>query len=178
MIPIKHVAILYSSSQNSLQNWGVANDYCPLWSQSFIHQVRILSGIDIRSWSALIAESQSFIHQVRILSGKTVDRLDWRMLQMPSQSFIHQVRILSCTQMAGGRNCSVGRSQSFIHQVRILSRHIYGKSPRRCRRVAILYSSSQNSLSQARDGHVFRLHAVAILYSSSQNSLLATSKGI
>jgi len=95
-VVIFDVAILYSSSQNSLFR---TRDLCSIkscLSQSFIHQVRILSQI-LRacqravSWvailysssqnsliqrtkhnSALFTESQSFIHQVRILSSKGI----------------------------------------------------------------------------------------------------------
>ena len=115
--------------------------------------------------------SQSFIHQVRILSQGKSSPLQVR--EMMSQSFIHQVRILS-GNMVEFKVSYFAESQSFIHQVRILSQTCL-QQPRNggcC--VAILYSSSQNSLktpsspSQPSDG------GVAILYSSSQNSLMCT----
>ena len=138
------VAILYSSSQNSLMGLlnsastrglpsrnplFIKSEFSP-WSigrtrtsvvrsQSFIHQVRILSVIKENSltsimwWSrnplfiksefshdklalrrAKSVKSQSFIHQVRILSGNSLGRVTW-WLPQASQSFIHQVRILS-----------------------------------------------------------------------------------
>ena len=89
------VAILYSSSQNSLTATGASSfsrrrqgrnplfiksefshavltrlSFCPgLQSQSFIHQVRILSPVEFRLHQGTTnPESQSFIHQVRILS--------------------------------------------------------------------------------------------------------------
>ena len=65
-----------------------------------------------------------------------------------------------------------GRSQSFIHQVRILSSSFSKFAGRRFLSVAILYSSSQNSLSRGRWARPRPAAGVAILYSSSQNSLL------
>ena len=67
----------------------------------------------------------------------------------------------------------MGSSQSFIHQVRILSpRRLCGvaRNPR-SGHVAILYSSSQNSLTMVPFVSDVSGSAVAILYSSSQNSL-------
>jgi len=89
--------------------------------------------------------SQSFIHQVGILFFNFWV-LTFEFLTYESQSFIHQVRILS------GR-CALG---SFLPEA-----------------VAILYSSSQNSLLglHQRCLWVFQPFEVAILYSSSQNSL-------
>jgi len=143
------VAILYSSSQNSLIALCDPDMRKKLSSQSFIHQVRILS----YSWEIPLWDnpgslaSQSFIHQVRILSrmGESESHRRWA-----SQSFIHQVRILSAEEVVqwGG-----SRTQ-----------------------VAILYSSSQNSLGEW--SHPYRpsacMDVVAILYSSSQNSLVGS----
>jgi len=64
------VAILYSSSQNSLHRM----DGC---------------------WKARWKGSQSFIHQVRILSTPLAVCTTAGILRGMSQSFIHQVRILS-----------------------------------------------------------------------------------
>ena len=227
--PVTGVAILYSSSQNSLVNAACGFHVHVDASQSFIHQVRILSPDKFRSghllWIATTRRnplfiksefsrsvtdtkeevwgilSQSFIHQVRILSIETVYHLDkdeWR-----SQSFIHQVRILSTMTTSGlerwcartgSRNplfikseFSQGKgeiawededtvSQSFIHQVRILS-------PPSRNPLMLLHLRRRNPLfiksefSQHRIGHIDALvMTVAILYSSSQNSLLDLSR--
>ena len=63
-----------------------------------------------------------------------------------SQSFIHQVRILSRKGWAQAK--VIGGSQSFIHQVRILSEAILVPRLAKAWAVAILYSSSQNSLTK------------------------------
>ena len=142
-------------------------------SQSFIHQVGILFfNFWVLTFEFLTYESQSFIHQVRILSWAYInDVFEFSNLSR-SQSFIHQVRILSKwgdfveIQLGGTvailysssqnslANMMISeiapawrrrKSQSFIHQVRILSGNEVshtGAAPV----VAILYSSSQNSL--------------------------------
>ena len=63
-------------------------------------------------------------------------------------------------------------SQSFIHQVRILSRRTWAAFLKGGGEVAILYSSSQNSLGEGNEVSLTGAGpVVAILYSSSQNSL-------
>ena len=67
------VAILYSSSRNSLM--ALSQDSTRpawAWSQSFIHQVRILSAsMGATAFHVMrMLWSQSFIHQVRILSSQ------------------------------------------------------------------------------------------------------------
>jgi len=65
-----------------------------------------------------------------------------------SQSFIHQVRILSTINSERWIIQYLAKSQSFIHQVRILSFRsvcVFNKGGKKMK-VAILYSSSQNSL--------------------------------
>jgi len=93
--------------------------------------------------------SQSFIHQVRILS---VPRKDYELLR---ECFSRVAILYSSSQNSlidlkdvyGGDTAKL-RSQSFIHQVRILSvpRKDYELLRECFSRVAILYSSSQNSL--------------------------------
>jgi len=137
-------------------------------SQSFIHQVRILSEKIVQWGSRTQKESQSFIHQVRILSGvilrdseladevailysSSQNSLPHRgspcVVIFKSQSFIHQVRILSCMARRVDLSTTAPlRSQSFIHQVRILSSRLIALRNNSLSFVAILYSSSQNSL--------------------------------
>jgi len=119
------VAILYSSSQNSLEElttWFYASGI-PCESQSFIHQVRILSSrgtgwkINSTHWS------QSFIHQVRILSG------------MPTVSIPNDVK------KKIRRNPLFIKSE-FSHETDMVQHYRREK----WKKVAILYSSSQNSL--------------------------------
>ena len=123
------VAILYSSSQNSLKLFFFF--FCllvflvKLMSQSFIHQVRILSreryhiskvNIDryLVSRNPLFIKSE-FSPRSRISPSVSVPAIS-------SQSFIHQVRILSSgTETFGRAGHGQPLSQSFIHQVRILS---------------------------------------------------------
>ena len=97
----------------------------------------------------LWGKSQSFIHQVRILSDNA-DKLDGYDANVfcQSQSFIHQVRILSATMRTKtAYEVTSEKSQSFIHQVRILSWWGVFLWVSVIKHVAILYSSSQNSLS-------------------------------
>ena len=125
------VAILYSSSQNSLSDDQIlVLESLGLKSQSFIHQVRILfPSLTSTSRFCHGVKSQSFIHQVRILSAKVnaacglhvhVDGRNPLFIKSEfslfnkfclvlhlflwSQSFIHQVRILSPSMGTG--NCS------------------------------------------------------------------------
>ena len=144
--------------------------------------------IDLKS----LYESQSFIHQVRILS-RLCDEHN-RNSRGWSQSFIHQVRILS--QKSYGledEDIETGRNPLFIKSE---FSHLYGETAKLEKiDVAILYSSSQNSLlpsslslATTRRGRnplfiksefslekyvtlASNLAGVAILYSSSQNSL-------
>jgi len=138
------VAILYSSSQNSLQErmgeseghrrWASRN---PLFIKSeFSHG----TGIVIKTCGGL--KSQSFIHQVRILSG--VSRNTPFQQMTGSQSFIHQVRILSGEQHLNEDKVLDGRNPLFIKSEFSLVLQFYSESS--VLRVAILYSSSQNSL--------------------------------
>jgi len=118
------VAILYSSSQNSLTTIKNIVNYSKLAKSR--NPLFIKSEFSLgreyflpSQMPHLSMKSQSFIHQVRILSD---DTLRPRKLRCPSQSFIHQVRILS---YKGKLNDPIlsrkEKSQSFIHQVRILS---------------------------------------------------------
>jgi len=120
------VAILYSSSQNSLtfapigygdlrKGWGRN----PLFIKSEFSRGVFLHPVEGPP------ESQSFIHQVRILSPPLI--IPFIVIEgfgaLRSQSFIHQVRILSCTGVRASYYMPrpLRASQSFIHQVRILS---------------------------------------------------------
>ena len=143
-----------------------------LGSQSFIHQVRILSPHHMPEVDPPeIPASQSFIHQVRILSQirkvcHSRQQFGWRRNPLFIKSeFSQQASKPSLTAFI--------LSQSFIHQVRILSWAQKEIREFRLCDVAILYSSSQNSLLPACPffSLPFRFR-VAILYSSSQNSLL------
>ena len=94
-----------------------------------------------------------------------------KVIDLKSQSFIHQVRILSAIFHAPGIQRDV-RSQSFIHQVRILSKPIAEGKPllRACCRNP-LFIKSEFSPGDTRSGRICPDRVVAILYSSSQNSL-------
>jgi len=171
---IHKVAILYSSSQNSLWiNPGGIREFKfisrnPLFikSEFSLYPPSFLFGnildkkesrnpLFIKSefshtkeiaWGVLYDESQSFIHQVRILSWRWRGHPCAQACKGLSQSFIHQVRILSlaCLDLIRRRP---KKSQSFIHQVRILSLKPKLKPIKAVLDgVAILYSSSQNSL--------------------------------
>ena len=114
------VAILYSSSQNSLQHQAGT---VLLWVQEGSRNpLFIKSEFSLGSPSSVslhgIPASQSFIHQVRILSSRCIFTATPQTMR-GSQSFIHQVRILS--RIAGRGRWAQPQSQSFIHQVRILS---------------------------------------------------------
>ena len=156
-------------------------------SQSFIHQVRILStntSLSPAIWLAREGRNPLFIKSEfsRPENIMPISPLN----PPPSQSFIHQVRILSWVNQkcSGGWSGSsrnplfiksefslahldedkildgIGYgSQSFIHQVRILSCESLPETRIRwVPVVAILYSSSQNSLRLLKcpeDGHIF-----------------------
>ena len=192
------VAILYSSSQNSL---AIGFEYSIDMFSACRNPLFIKS--EFSPWEGspftkfVFGMSQSFIHQVRILSKEPVRKK--RIRYFKSQSFIHQVRILSRPVLDTPAYIEIKESQSFIHQVRILSCPSTGIGKSSLTSiVAILYSSSQNSLRtdssrvvkslfrsrnplfiksefSHRGGdeyNVLLTEKVAILYSSSQNSLL------
>jgi len=138
------VAILYSSSQNSLNlpsfGWKAV-----LRSQSFIHQVRILSSYlrwDICLWLPQL---------VAILYSSSQNSLLSKL-----EEALHIVN--------DGRNPLFIKSEFSLYE-----RYCYWK--RDAQEVAILYSSSQNSLFLGSSFCCFLASTVAILYSSSQNSL-------
>ena len=103
-----------------------------------------------RQSKTLMGLSQSFIHQVRILSEISV---------CPRACAFHDVAILYSSSQNSLLRCpedghlfTAEVSQSFIHQVRILSgMNASMTNPSRPGSpVAILYSSSQNSLKRKR----------------------------
>jgi len=118
-------------------------------SQSFIHQVRILSWLYLKTAHALHGKSQSFIHQVRILSAFGS--------RMPLGILSTCVAIL----YSSSQNSLQYLDEYFLDQV--------------SQGVAILYSSSQNSLMPWGMCVSWPMESVAILYSSSQNSLSLSS---
>jgi len=119
------VAILYSSSQNSLRK--MINNKCNKWRPKCRNPLFIKSEFSQPAWTnpggireklkvaILYSSSQnSLIGRVVFLEGIS--------LLVLSQSFIHQVRILSLQKNMGNYILSlIQKSQSFIHQVRILS---------------------------------------------------------
>ena len=143
------VAILYSSSQNSLIVIAAALYFGGhFMSQSFIHQVRILSPsfISGRSWSFSFSRNPLFIKSEFSRNDQLAGYL-WRrerdvaILYSSSQNSL----LLKADEVA----TMLGVSQSFIHQVRILSclrRWKLNRQAGKNWQVAILYSSSQNSL--------------------------------
>ena len=168
------VAILYSSSQNSLQFLTSATQVCPSGqSQSFIHQVRILSLAEKPSQAQDIA-SQSFIHQVRILSGWARAKVIGGEQHL-SQSFIHQVRILS-----GGINIASLLTRDSRNPLFIKSEF----SLVSVEQLLVVWNKGRNPLfiksefSQRQFCVFVKLYiTVAILYSSSQNSLQPHQRG-
>jgi len=118
------VAILYSSSQNSLREWLI-------WKKFIIMILRrnplfIKSEFSLSYFGLLVF--LYFLYLVAILYSSSQNSLYWL-------TFIYN---------RWKRGVS---SQSFIHQVRILSRDSPIKAVLDGFYVAILYSSSQNSLS-------------------------------
>ena len=89
------VAILYSSSQNSLLTNTPPSPAIWLASQSFIHQVRILSYGCGRIGLALSVSGRNPLFIKSEFSLDTVWIIKYLDLYNKSQSFIHQVRILS-----------------------------------------------------------------------------------
>ena len=141
------VAILYSSSQNSLIVVKSGSHFrrASLMSQSFIHQVRILSEFLNFLFKFSTHTSQSFIHQVRILSMKKV--VDLKTLYGGRNPLFIKSEFSPKLKELKENSTHTDTSQSFIHQVRILSGlSFYGYKKRFADFVAILYSSSQNSL--------------------------------
>jgi len=157
-VPLLHfgveVAILYSSSQNSL-------------SSRRRERIRL----SVKSHVAILYSSSQ-----NSLVGNRYHSLNVSSIERQSQSFIHQVRILSLRIVWDKRFHDKPLSQSFIHQVRILSSlglEDNKKEVKEGEEVAILYSSSQNSLRLFYPYKpTWRVAVVAILYSSSQNSLV------
>ena len=148
---LQKVAILYSSSQNSLSEIFLWRDsQRPLWvcrnplfiKSEFSQKYRYALG------HVRFMTSQSFIHQVRILSWG-VQRMDTSLQpRCRNPLFIKSEFSLGWTLPWRTLPVRALPSQSFIHQVRILSRGSGSKDKRGIWRVAILYSSSQNSLLQ------------------------------
>ena len=140
-------------------------------SQSFIHQVRILSGFLGLVWvKEITCRNPLFIKSE---FSRARHRLACASFETQSQSFIHQVRILS-----GDEDCRFilhgeGRNPLFIKSE--FSPGIPVTSLQPLTGVAILYSSSQNSLGKKISLQQPR-YRVAILYSSSQNSLMGGRK--
>ena len=203
--PGLQVAILYSSSQNSLGPvWlylkiaHALHGRNPLFIKSeFSRGILNLSKTSfwqgrnplfiksefsrVNIWPQPVLSygvSQSFIHQVRILSLFLYALNKREAIERASQSFIHQVRILSRYQQGRytsssrwGRNPLFIKSEfSHLHsRFKLNTPYRQGRNP--------LFIKSEFSLSWPyREICYYSLWNVAILYSSSQNSLWKKKK--
>ena len=143
----------------------------PPWSQSFIHQVRILS---LGSWSQKLGgrgrRNPLFIKSEFSPWGELLDdylRPRVAILYSSSQNSLLKWSFFKQYPGSGGRNPLFIKSEfsrACAQAIVCLARNGRG--------VAILYSSSQNSLNFLKCAlYQRRRSLVAILYSSSQNSL-------
>jgi len=128
-----------------MQGWNVPDFHLTIWSQSFIHQVRILSYISPADRLAMIKRCRNplFIKsEFSLLEGLEFYGFSEQVaiLYSSSQNSLYKKSKAVMAEGDGSRN------PLFIKSEFSLSQKIKLSLTAKCNNVAILYSSSQNSL--------------------------------